>query len=187
MIRWLQLLALASLLCGPAGIAAQSTDIDDELRQLLMHAVASSDSFTDKYDAQAWLMLQSGKLARFVKDPEKRLTILKAVHSEAKRAGLQPELVLAVIEIESAFDRYAVSRVGAQGMMQVMPFWKHEIGRPEDNLIDMMTNLRYGCTILKHYINREQGHWADALARYNGSYGKYWYPEKVLDAWQRWR
>lgn len=162
-------------------------EIDDELRTLLLNAVKSSDSFVDRFDAEAWLMLQSNKLNRFVKEPEKRLTILRAVHSEAKRAGLQPELVLAVIEIESAFDRYAVSRVGAQGMMQVMPFWKLEIGRADDNLIDMHTNLRYGCTILKHYINRSDGHWADALARYNGSYGKYWYSEKVLNAWQRWR
>lgn len=175
------------LWCFGTGALAQTIEKDDELKRLLSQAVASSDSFTDKYDAEAWLMLQSGKLRRFIPDPHKRLTVLKAVHSEAKRAGLQPELVLAVIEIESAFNRYAVSRVGAQGMMQVMPFWKHEIGRPDDNLIDMMTNLRYGCTILKHYMNREDGHWAHALARYNGSYGKYWYPEKVLNAWQRWR
>lgn len=166
---------------------AQPVEADEELKRLLSQAVASSQSFDDKYDAQAWLMLQSGKLARFIKDPHKRLDVLKAVHSEARRAGLQPELVLAVIEIESAFDRYAVSRVGAQGMMQVMPFWKNEIGRPDDNLIDMHTNLRYGCTILKHYIEREKGHWAHALARYNGSYGRYHYPEKVLDAWHRWR
>lgn len=190
----MRLCAYALLLLGllnsnplAATTFAATTEIDQELRTLLLNAVKSSDSFTDRYDAEAWLMLQSNKLNRFVKEPEKRLTILRAVHSEATRAGLQPELVLAVIEIESAFDRYAVSRVGAQGMMQVMPFWKLEIGRAEDNLIDMHTNLRYGCTILKHYINRSDGHWADALARYNGSYGKYWYSEKVLNAWQRWR
>ncbi|WP_371922631.1 lytic transglycosylase domain-containing protein [Simiduia sp. 21SJ11W-1] len=162
-------------------------EVDDELRKLLLNAVQAADSFTDRFDAEAWLMLQSGRLKRFVKEPEKRLHILRAVHSEAKRAGLQPELVLAVIEVESAFNRFAVSRVGAQGMMQIMPFWKLEIGRPDDNLIDMHTNLRYGCTILKHYLKRSDGHWADALARYNGSYGQYWYPERVMNAWERWR
>jgi soluble lytic murein transglycosylase-like protein len=90
---------------------------------------------------------------------------------------------LAVIQIESAFNPYAVSRVGAQGMMQVMPFWKKEIGRPEDNLIDLETNLRYGSIILKHYLDREKGHFANALARYNGSYGSYKYSRKVMDAW----
>ncbi|MBB3167817.1 lytic transglycosylase domain-containing protein [Simiduia aestuariiviva] len=180
------LLALV-LLPGLALGQSKPSDVDDELRQLLLNAVQAADSFTDRFDAEAWLMLQSSRLQRFVDEPEKRLKILRAVHSEATRAGLQPEIVLAVIEVESAFDRFAVSRVGAQGMMQIMPFWKHEIGRPEDNLIDMQTNLRYGCTILKHYLKRSDGHWADALARYNGSYGRYWYPERVMNAWERWR
>ena len=110
------------------------------------------------------------------------------MHRAASRAGLEPEIVLALIEVESHFDPYAVSRVGAQGLMQVMPFWKKEIGRPDDNLIDTDTNLRYGCTILKHYLKREKGRLADALARYNGSYGQYWYSERVLLAWEkRWR
>ena len=95
---------------------------------------------------------------------------------------------MAVIQIESAFNPYAVSRVGAQGMMQVMPFWKKELGREQDNLIHMETNLRYGCTILKYYLDKEEGRWPEALARYNGSYGRYWYPEKVLNAWEKyWR
>ena len=95
---------------------------------------------------------------------------------------------MALIEVESAFDSYAVSVAGAQGMMQVMPFWKKELGRSEDNLINPQTNLRYGCTILKYYLDREQGRLADALARYNGSYGQYWYPQRVLDTWNlHWR
>ena len=166
----------------------QPEEMTPELRKLLLNAVEDSDSFDDKYDAEVWLVAMSHKLRRYIDDPEERLYILRNVHREAKRAGLEPELVLAVIQIESAFDPYAVSVVGAQGMMQVMPFWKNEIGRPDDNLIDMKTNLRYGCTILKHYLDREKGGLANALARYNGSYGSYKYSKKVMDAWiDRWR
>ncbi|MGH1484574.1 MAG: lytic transglycosylase domain-containing protein [Cellvibrionaceae bacterium] len=162
--------------------------VDDELRQQLKTAIAASDSFEDRFDAEVWLTAMSHKLKRYIKDPEERLYILRNVHREAKRAGLDPELVLAVIQIESAFDPYAVSVVGAQGMMQVMPFWKKEIGRPDDNLINMETNLRYGCTILKHYLDREKGKLAPALARYNGSYGSYKYSRKVMGAWiDRWK
>jgi len=163
-------------------------EMTDELRSLLINAIDDSESFEDKYDAEVWLLSQSHKLRRYVDDPEERLYILRHVHREAKRAELEPELVLAVIQIESAFNPYAVSVVGAQGMMQVMPFWKNEIGRPDDNLIDMKTNLRYGCTILKHYLDREKGGLPNALARYNGSYGSFKYSKKVMDAWiDRWR
>lgn len=163
-------------------------EMTDELRGLLINAIDDSESFEDKYDAEVWLLSQSHKLRRYIDDPEERLYILRHVHREAKRAELEPELVLAVIQIESAFNPYAVSVVGAQGMMQVMPFWKNEIGRPDDNLIDMKTNLRYGCTILKHYLDREKGGLPNALARYNGSYGSFKYSKKVMDAWiDRWR
>jgi soluble lytic murein transglycosylase-like protein len=168
-------------------LAEQPPKVDDELRQLLLRSIEQAESFEDRFDAEVWLMLMSSKLERFVRDPERRMQILRKVHREAKRSGLQPELVLAVIEVESHFDRFAVSRVGAQGIMQVMPFWKNEIGRPDDNLIDMETNLRYGCTILKHYLERSNGRLAEALARYNGSYGSYRYSAKVMDAWERWR
>ena len=162
--------------------------VDDELRQQLQQAVAISDSFVDRFDAEVWLTAMSHKLKRYIEDPEERFFVLRSVHREAKRAQLEPELVLAVIQIESAFDPYAVSRVGAQGMMQVMPFWKKEIGRPDDNLINLETNLRYGCTILKYYLDKEKGKIATALARYNGSYGSYRYSRKVMNAWlQRWR
>ena len=162
--------------------------VDDELRQLLTRTIADADSFDDKYDAEVWLVAMSEKLKRYVKDPEQRMTLLRHVHRAATRARLQPELVLAVIQIESAFNPYAVSRVGAQGIMQVMPFWKKEIGRSQDNLIDLVTNLKYGCTILKYYIDKENGGLANALARYNGSYGSYVYTRKVMNAWiERWR
>ncbi len=177
-----------SLTAKTYALAPQQYQVDDKLRSLLRDSIEQADSFEDRFDAEVWLIAKSTPLQRFIKDPEERFRILRLVHREATRAGVPPDLVLAVIQIESAFDPYAVSRVGAQGMMQVMPFWKKEIGREQDSLIDLETNLRYGCTILKYYIDREKGRWAEGLARYNGSYGKYWYPERVLTAWQKyWR
>lgn len=180
---------LTILLTSAGTLAADSpTQVDGELRQLLKQTIAESDSFVDRFDAEVWLMSKSSRLARFIEEPEKRLNILRNVHRAATEAGLQPEVVLAVIEVESHFDRFAISGAGAQGLMQVMPFWKHEIGRPEDNLTHLETNLRYGCTILKYYLDKAEGRIAEALARYNGSYGEYWYPEKVMMAWQKnWR
>lgn len=171
----------------PTSIAQDKSDDNQELLAILKKTIGKSDSFEDEFDAQVWLVSKSEPLKRYIKDEEKRLDLLRRIHRAATIAGLSPEIVLAVIKIESAFNPYALSHAGAQGMMQVMPFWKNEIGRPDDNLIDVETNLRYGCTILKHYLDREKGHLTNALARYNGSYGKYWYPEKVLVAWERWR
>ena len=176
------------LTAGAHALAPPQYEVDDRLRSLLRQSIEQADSFEDRFDAEVWLISKSASLQRFIKDPEERFRILRLVHREATRAGVPADLVLAVIQIESAFDPYAVSRVGAQGMMQGMPFWKKEIGREQDSLIDLETNLRYGCTILKHYIDREKGRWVEGLARYNGSYGKTWYPEKVLTAWQKyWR
>ena len=107
------------------------------------------------------------------------------IYQEAQRASLEPELVLAVIETESSFNRFAISASGAQGLMQVMPFWKEVIGRTSDNLTQVHTNLRYGCTILSYYLKKEQGNLPRALARYNGSLGQTWYAERVLENWQR--
>lgn len=188
MIRKSLTTLLLSLIFAGAQAQVKVPEIDPELRLALKEAITQADSFTDRFDAEVWLMSKSQPLARYIKDPKERMHVLKAVHREATLAGLRPEIVLAVIQIESAFDPYAVSRVGAQGMMQVMPFWKKEIGRPDDNLIDMDTNLRYGCTILKHYIGKAKGNLANALAYYNGSYGRHTYSSKVLDAWaSRWR
>ncbi len=159
--------------------------VDQELKQALANAVADADSFGDEFDAQVWLVDMSARLKRYVKKPEERLELLRMVHQEATRAQLSPELVISVIHVESAFNPYAVSYVGAQGLMQVMPFWKKELGRKGDNLINASTNLRYGCTILKHYLDREKGDWIRALARYNGSLGRTKYPEKVMNFWQK--
>jgi soluble lytic murein transglycosylase-like protein len=127
----------------------------------------------------------SGRMAGYIKDPQERLTFLYSVHREASAADLNPEIVFALIEVESHFDQLAVSPLGAQGLMQIMPFWKKEIGRPNDNLNNADTNLRYGCQILQFYLQKENGNLHRALARYNGSLGKNWYPERVLDRWRR--
>ena len=163
---------------------ADSQSIDPRLRQILTEAINSSESFDDRFHAEVWLLDMSNRLKRFVKDEEIRLAMLKQIHLEATRSDLQPELVLALIEVESHFDTYAISKSGAQGMMQIMPFWLNEIGRPDDNLIDMKTNLRMGCTILKYYMDMEKNDLHKALARYNGSAGSKVYSNKVLKALQ---
>ena len=158
---------------------------DPELRQRLIQAIEQADSFDDRFDAEVWLLDMSTRLEKRLPDPQKRLHLLRSIHREASRVALPPELVLAVIDIESRFDRFAISRSGAQGLMQVMPFWLDEIGHPEDNLMDIATNLRMGCTILKYYLDKEKGHLPRALARYNGSLGSRKYPDKVLGALSR--
>ena len=165
----------------PAWSATQERP-DAGMRTALYAAINSSDSFTDRFDAEVWLTDMSQRLQGRVKDPEERLMILKQVHYEASRSGLKPELVLALINVESNFDHFAISSVGARGLMQIMPFWLEEIGRPDDNLFDISTNLRFGCTILNIYLKREKGDMRRALARYNGSVGKNWYPQRVYKA-----
>jgi soluble lytic murein transglycosylase-like protein len=157
-------------------------DVDPKLRQLLTDAINSSESFDDRFHAEVWLLDMSNRLQRYMDDEQLRISLLKQVHHEASLAKLQPELVLAVIEVESYFDSYAVSSAGAQGIMQVMPFWLKEIGRPNDNLIVLQTNLRMGCTILKYYMDMEKNDLHKALARYNGSRGSRVYSNKVLNA-----
>lgn len=156
---------------------------EPELRALLQRTVVEADSFQDRFEAEVWLLDMSTRLKRFIPDHEERLELLRLVHREASKAGLRPDLVLAVIHAESLFDRFAISSVGAQGMMQVMPFWKAELGRPQDNLTDNATNLRYGCTILSYYLKKENGDLNRALARYNGSLGQSRYPTKVIGLW----
>ena len=166
-------------------VYADTQTVDPKLRQLLTEAINSSDSFDDRFHAEVWLLDMSNRLQRYIKDEKTRLAMLKHIHMEAARSDLQPELVLALIEVESHFDTYAISKSGAQGMMQIMPFWLDEIGHPDDNLIDMKTNLRMGCTILKYYMNMEKNNLHKALARYNGSAGSKVYSNKVLIALQK--
>jgi soluble lytic murein transglycosylase-like protein len=170
--------------------AAQGNNLGDRdaLRRFLEETISDSSSFEDRYEAEVWFVDMSARLAPFIRNPDHRLKLLETVHHYAAQSNLPPELVLAVIDVESRFDRFAVSRAGAQGLMQVMPFWKNEIGRPADNLTDIRTNLSYGCRILEFYLKKEQGRLTTALARYNGSLGSPVYPEKVEAAWRtRWK
>lgn len=161
---------------------------DSELRQFLQNNLGNHSVVLDKYDAEVWLESMLSRMEIYKVDKQEALNILKAVYREAKNSDLEPDLVLAVIAIESSFNRFALSGAGAQGLMQVMPFWKDELGRPQDNLMDVDTNVRYGCKILQYYIQKSSGRLSEALARYNGSYGRTTYPEKVLVRWQhRWQ
>ncbi len=174
----LRVLLLAIIVATP--VSADSGLVDPMLKQRLIRAAAEADSFLDRFDAEVWLTDMSVRLNRQVPDDEERLAILRVAHAEASRVELPPELVLAVMDVESNFDRFALSEAGARGLMQVMPFWVDEIGRPEDNLFEIRTNLRYGCTILRYYYDMENGDLLGALSRYNGSTGKRWYPDRVL-------
>ncbi len=152
----------------------------DELKALM----EADNHFVDRYDAEVWMKDMSGRLARRAPHiPEdERLKILTLVHRYANTSGVDPQLVLAIMEVESNFDRYALSVANARGLMQIMPFWKDEIGHSEDSLFDMETNVRYGCYILKLYLDMEKGNLTYALGRYNGSRGRAKYPNKVYAA-----
>ncbi|MEO7623784.1 MAG: lytic transglycosylase domain-containing protein [Gallionella sp.] len=141
-------------------------------------------AFSTQYEADVWLNEMSRRLQKKLPDAAYRMDFLKTVHYEAARAGLDPELVLGLIEVESGFKKYAVSNVGARGYMQVMPFWVNEIGTKEQNLFHLRANLRYGCTILRHYLDIEKGNLFRALGRYNGTLGKPEYPNLVRAAWR---
>ncbi len=183
------LLIFWSLLIAIYGYGNQQMP-DQRFREELKAALKLEHSFDDRFEAEVWLKDMSNRLAdRAPHIPEnERFEVLRLAHREAKANGLDPQLVLALIEVESNFDRFAISRVGAQGLMQIMPFWKDIIGHPDDNLMDIETNLRYGCAILKIYIKRENKNITNALSRYNGSYGKMKYPMKVYKALRkRWR
>jgi len=179
---------LASLLAATVGSSAEEfipPVIDDEMRQALRQAMYGPDGFEDHIAAEVWLTDMSNRLKRTIPDASYRLELLKTIHAEAVRTKLQPELVLAVIQVESNFDRFAISPAGARGLMQVMPFWIKELGHPDDNLFIPQMNLRYGTTILKYYLDRENGQMNKALARYNGSVGKSKYPRLVFNALRR--
>ena len=140
--------------------------------------------FKDPEDGYRWLLAMSDRLAKRVPDAKYRVELLKTVHYEATRAGLDPQLVLGIIFVESGFKKYAVSKAGARGLMQVMPFWVGLIGEGEHNLFHLRTNIRYGSVILRHYLDIEKGDLYRALGRYNGSLGKPEYPTLVLAAWR---
>jgi soluble lytic murein transglycosylase-like protein len=187
------LLTVAVLLPLPGNAGNQLYEpLADSVRQRLSRMVSdrapASLHFRSAHDGQRWIDEMDQRLARRLPDRQQRLELLRAVHYEALRARLDPQLVLGLIEVESGFRKYAVSRAGARGYMQVMPFWVKQIGQPNHNLFHLRTNLAYGCAILRHYLDMERGDYFRALGRYNGSLGKPDYPNLVFAAWKgRWK
>lgn len=171
-----------------AGAQREET-LADDVASVMRSAVDNVNPprlvFDSEAEARRWMGSMSARLQPFVADAYARTRLLTNIQYEAMRAGLEPQLILGLIEVESRFRQYAISNVGARGLMQVMPFWVRQIGRPEHNLFDIRTNLRYGCTILRYYRNRENGNMVRALARYNGSLGRTIYSDAVIGAWQR--
>jgi len=183
----------AALLCPAAALAGAQAyeELAASVRDRLSAAIADKSvpelAFRDREHGHQWIMEMSRRLEHTIAERKERIELLRTVHFEAQRAGLDPQLVLGVIEVESRFRKYAVSRAGARGYMQVMPFWVKLIGRPGQNLFHLRINLRYGCVILRYYLDMEKGDYFRALGRYNGSLGRPEYPRAVLVAWKvRW-
>ena len=187
---------LAATLPLPAHAGAQKEEpLADAVRSALSAAIANSappkpafDTIEARLAYLRWLSHMSDRLYGRQKDFDTRIGFLQTLWYEARRAGLDPSLVLGLVQVESAFRKYAVSRVGARGYMQVMPFWSRVIGDGDPGkLFYMQTNLRFGCVILRHYLDREQGNLYMALGRYNGSRGQPQYPNAVFGAQKKWQ
>lgn len=187
-MRWLVatafLLGASTAFAGAQKYEPLSASVQAALHKAVSDSRPSVSSFRNSIDAVDWLSEMSRRLEKRIPSREYRIDLLRSVHYEATRAGLDPQLVLGLMQVESGFRKYAVSSAGARGYMQVMPFWVKIIGRPEDSLFDLRTSLRYGCTILRHYLDIEKGDVFRALGRYNGSLGKPKYPNMVRAAWQ---
>lgn len=190
------LLSIATLLLVSAWQPAQAgaqrqEDLSASVQTALQSAIADRASpepiFPSLEEKLHWLDEMVPRLAKRIPDADARIDLLKTVYYEAQRAGLDPQLVLGLIQVESGFRKYAVSSAGARGLMQVMPFWVRQIGTPDQNLFYLRTNLRYGCTILRHYLDIEKGDLYRALGRYNGSLGRPEYPNAVRAAWNQWK
>jgi soluble lytic murein transglycosylase-like protein len=183
------LAAALSVLAGRALAGAQQYEVlSASVRATLASTMADRSSVDWKdLDTRAWVRAMTRRVIARFPDEEAARQFLALVRYEAMRAGLDPNLVLALVDVESKFRKYALSKSGARGYMQVMPFWIEQIGGKGDNLFAERTNLRYGCVILRHYLDRERGNLSNALARYNGSLGQRDYPNRVLKAWRdRW-
>jgi soluble lytic murein transglycosylase-like protein len=189
-------LAVALLCCTGLALAGNQKEeaLADSVRIALSNAIADArppkpkiDDINERIKYLHWLGEMSTRLKHKLVDAQQRREFLETVWYEAKRAGLDPSMVLGLIQVESAFRKYAMSHVGARGYMQVMPFWTRVIGdRDPKKLFHMQTNLRYGCSILRLYLDQEKGDLFLALGRYNGSRGRAEYPDAVLSAWKRW-
>ena len=172
----------------PAMALPNGAQTDPQLRSVVAQAIAQAECFPDKYDSAVWYTLMEPKLRRVVSDREERLQILRSTYCESHRPGvtrLPPGLVLAVMDVESRFNRWAVSSAGAVGLMQVMPFWPEQLGMQRRDLVRIESNLRMGCAILRYYLDKERNDVRRALARYNGSIGRRQYPDLVIVRWTR--
>jgi soluble lytic murein transglycosylase-like protein len=184
--RWVVL--VTTLVALPWSIARADRQMDPELRGVIAAVIEPTRCFDDKYERAVWFATMEPRLTRYVANTKERQQILDAVHCEARRVGIPPELVLAVMDVESRFDRFAVSSAGAIGLMQVMPFWPRELGMTNDQLVRIADNVRMGTTILGYYLRKERGNYQRALQRYNGSLGRPTYSDTVLDRFvSRWR
>lgn len=178
-------LACQSVLAGSQIEEPLSNSVKAMMQRSISDRAAPKLMFASVEEGNAWLAEMSHRLEKRIPDAVYREDLLRTVHYEATRAGLDPQMVLGLIHVESGFKKYAVSSVGARGFMQVMPFWARSIGAADHNLFMLRTNLRYGCTILRHYLDIEKGDLFRALGRYNGSLGKPQYPNLVLGAWKK--
>jgi len=184
------LLLLLGAVSAPGFAGSQIEEpLSNSVKALMQRSVSDKAvptlTFATQEEGQAWLNEMSERLKKRIPDASYREDFLRTVHYEASRAGLDPQMVLGLIQVESGFKKYAVSSVGARGFMQVMPFWVRSIGAQDHNLFLLRTNLRYGCTILRHYVDIERGDLYRALGRYNGSLGRPEYPNMVLGAWRK--
>ena len=185
-------LLLPALLMLPLAVTAapaSEAQREPEIKAAVERAIEQAECFEDKYESAVWYKMMEPRLRKRVPDHAERMEILRNVFCEANRPGEQripPGLVMAIIEIESNFNRYAVSYAGAVGLMQVMPFWPETLGMRRHQLIRSPENIRMGCAIFRAYLKREKHDIAKALARYNGSVGKRWYSDKVIAQWTRW-
>ena len=195
-------LARRALLAAPLGLwcrgakagAQVEEPLADAVRSALAAAVAEDapprprfEQIEDRLAYLRWLGAASERLKQRKAEAHTRVEFLEAAWYESRRAGLETSLVLGLIQVESGFRKYAISSAGARGYMQVMPFWARLIGNGDDRrLFHLQTNLRFGCTILRHYLDRERGDMVMALGRYNGSRGKLEYPNAVLGARRVW-
>jgi soluble lytic murein transglycosylase-like protein len=184
------LLLSLSAAAGPTAIGTIDSyaQRDPELRDVVQQAMKSTECFNNEYDSIVWYKLMEPKLRRYVADHDERMALLQTVYCETHRTGaapLPPGLVLAVLDVESRFDRWAVSSAGAVGLMQVMPFWPEQLGMHRRELVAMEPNIRMGCAILRHYLQTEHNDVRRALGRYNGSTRSREYPDRVVTRWTR--
>ncbi len=191
MFKATQNLLLLSMLFSSSSFAGSQLEepLSNSVKAMMQRSISDQAAprlmFASVEEGDAWLAEMSRRLQKRIPDAAYREDLLRTVHYEATRAGLDPQMVLGLIHVESGFKKYAVSSVGARGFMQIMPFWARSIGAADHNLFLLRTNLRYGCTILRHYIDIERGDLYRALGRYNGSLGRPQYPNLVLGAWKK--